>query len=197
MPAEQTWPGGIVLAKLPADAGCMTLDELEAATGFSRDRLSALISLMNKNGLIRVRRAGCYSRTRDGDKAIETPRKTGGPRKGQQLSFGLTERVWRALRIMGKGTLAELLEIADAKGKSGEHTRKYLAKLVCYGLVVVSGRRRPGDARTSNGFKQYILVRNVGPIAPVWSQRKGVLFDPNSRQNLPLPTIEGGETSDV
>jgi hypothetical protein len=189
MIAEQTWPGGKVLAALPAEAGCMTLDELETATGFSRDRLSALINLMNSNGLVKVRRAGCYSRTPAGDKAIEKPRKSGGPRKGQQLAFGLTPRVWRALRILGKASLPELLEIADAQGRPAEHTRKYLAMLTRYGIVVISGRRSEGSAPTSNGFKRYILVRDLGPIAPVWSQRKQVLFDPNSRENIPLPTV--------
>lgn len=187
-PAAQAkvWPGGKILAALPQQGACMTLDEVAAATGLPPERITRLVTALNRNGLISMAQRGCYRRTPAGDAAIAagTLPKSGprGPRGVPNTSQGgLAERLWRALRMLRRATLPELLEIADPREcRYDDHAARYLRQLKAAGVTGVSNRKVAGTALTSNGFKQHILLRDLGPKAPIWRQREKRLWDPNS-----------------
>ncbi len=95
------------------------------------------------------------------------------------------QRLWSALRIAKKATLAELAE-ACSRGPKPERTiwnaRKFMQALSRAGIVVVLPVRTKGYAPTSNGFLRYGLATDLGPLAPV--PGKDSVFDPNSKSKI-------------
>lgn len=197
MTAEQKWPGGIILAALPAKSTCMELDEIVAATGLDRRKVITHLSALKSQGMILTLHDGCYARTPEGDAAIRTPRTSG--RKGRTKVIleakGLPARLWRALRMKQRATYDQLLEIAQPSGAYSRHGRPYLLALINHGVVVVSGR--PGRGEDGRALKQYVLVRNLGLRAPVWLAKTGVLFDPNKGAAVKLPADKAEAQADV
>jgi len=187
---KTAWPGGRILAALPPQGVAMTLDEVVAATGLRRERITRLVTALNRSGLIAMAGRGRYRRTPAGDAAVAagTLPRSGprGPRSvPNRLNGGLAERVWRALRLLRKGTLPELVEIADPRQcGGGDHARRYLRQLNQAGVTGVSSRIVAGIAPTSNRFKQRVLLRDLGPRAPVWRSPEQRLWDPNGSRYI-------------
>lgn len=91
-------------------------------------------------------------------------------------------RLWQAMRVHRRFTVADLERLGACTGKSaGEYCRK----LESAGYLRADGPRRPGVKRT------FFLVRDTGPLAP--SLRQGRLVDlnlaekPATRRELSLP----------
>lgn len=102
-----------------------------------------------------------------------------GPREPRDGTF--RDRLWKALRIKRKATVPELIELARKKsdGENIVHNAQaYMRFLKRAGVVVEMRRRAAGHAPTSNGFKLFTLMRDLGPLAPV--AHRAFLFDPNS-----------------
>lgn len=184
------WPGEQVLTALPANGECIRMAALAKLTGMSRRRLAKLIATLERRGLATAPKIGCYRRTPRGDKIVATsaplrsgPTKPSGPRPS---SDGLRARAWRALRMLKKATLAEILEIADAGEQKSPSSNlyRYFGALIRAGVMVKLDRREAGAAMTSNGFVRWSLIRDLGPIAPV--MRHGGVFDPNSGTMIEL-----------
>jgi hypothetical protein len=182
------WPGEEVLTALPAQGDCIRIAALAAKTGMEKKRLGKLLATLTRRGLATAPKTGCYKRTARGDKAIAEgtklrsgPTMPSGPRPS---SDGLRARAWRALRMMKKATVPEILEIADAGAQKSPTTNlyRYLGALSRAGIVVKLDTREPGAAATSNGFARWSLLRDLGPAAPVL--RRGGVYDPNSRTVL-------------
>jgi hypothetical protein len=97
------------------------------------------------------------------------------------------QKIWSAFRIARKATLADLATAAMAPGadadKTIENARKYLKGLCRGGIAAELPVRERGHAPTSNGFKRFSLVLDLGPRAPVVTSA-GV-FDPNKRETIP------------
>jgi hypothetical protein len=55
--------------------------------------------------------------------------------------------------------------------------------------VVKLGRRVQGTAPTSNGFGQYLLLKNTGPLSPTYDSDKGEVYDANTGESM---VIGGG-----
>lgn len=193
--AETHWKGGIILQALPAEGACMTLDQLAARTGLARDRVTRLVTPLNKNGLVSMVRLGCYRRTPAGDSALAAGKfKSGpkGPKRVPSKKSGLKDKLWSALRMLRKATVPELLELVDTTGLKDPDglTTRYLLHLRKAGVTGLARKRVAGTAPTSNGYSQHILLRDLGPKAPVWKATAKQLLDPNKGGQPILPTAE-------
>lgn len=170
----------------------MTLQALVKKAGLAPDQVKNAVDRLSKRGLVLHERLARYRRSRAGDAFLEAGKEVKpGPRPGaapairaDRLAGGdaLRDRAWGALRQLKKATVPELLELAsagDEKDPSG-NLRRYLTRLESFGIVTPLTRRAAGIALTSNGFKQWVLVRDLGPKAPLWLGRKQKLLDRNT-----------------
>lgn len=94
------------------------------------------------------------------------------PNLNPELQDPLT-RCWQSLRMM-RGTWM-LTEIEEAAGLSRQQIKSYLRKLQRTGYVHRQGRAVAG----STSVALYRLVRNTGPLSPMFRQ-DGTAFDPNT-----------------
>jgi hypothetical protein len=193
----QHWKGGIILEALPGAGACMMLDQLAEATGLPKERITRLVTALNRNGLITMARRGCYRRTEAGDRALATGTyKSGpkGPRRRPSRSTGLKDKIWAALRMLRKATVPELLEIVQADGLTDPDAlaNRYLRMLRKAGVTAPTTKRVAGTAMTSPGFPQHVLLRDLGPKAPIWKQASRRLFDPNSGRFVDELQTQGG-----
>ncbi len=118
-----------------------------------------------------------------------------GPERGPRdpLENGMRPRIWSAFRMLKKGSVAELVELVHRKGdaeigKVTGNARKYLTGLCRVGIAQELRTRAEGTAPSSNGFKRYALLEDVGPLAPVIGRHD--VFDPNARKRIPYPKKE-------
>jgi len=65
--------------------------------------------------------------------------------------------------------------------------RRAIGRLRRAGYLREAPTRVRGTAVTSNGFKKFTLVRNTGPIAPVWSDARKCLHDFNLEADMTCP----------
>jgi hypothetical protein len=170
---------------MPAKGECIRIAELSKKTGIEKHSLAKLVATLTRRGLATAPKIGCYRRTPRGDKVIaETTPLRSGPTKAtgpRAPSDGLRARAWRALRMRGKATVPEILEIADAgDGKSPTtNLYRYFGALCRAGILMKLDTREPGAALTSNGFIRWALIRDLGPVAPL--MRNDGVYDPNSK----------------
>lgn len=167
---------------------CRTPEALAAQTGAERKAVVKAVGRLIARGWAERAEIGCYRLTAAGAQALAAGvRITSGPngpltarRPPRRRAAPLYELIWRALRIRGKATIADLLELAGRDGRTAANTAAvYLRVLARAGYLRVLPRREPGTAPTSNGYKRYQLLRDTGPLAPVARLHRRALFDPN------------------
>lgn len=100
------------------------------------------------------------------------------PRK---VTKGLRQRAWWVMQRRVVFTLPELLSTlaTGAEKDAQSNLGKYIKALADTGFLEIDGRAPP-DSPTSNGCIRYRLVRDNGRKAPVWRQRAGGVYDPNT-----------------
>lgn len=109
-----------------------------------------------------------------------------GPHAAPRKALANTQRqkLWSAFRISKKATRAALAEAVGGEADAAmENARAFLKALLRAGVAVEMRAREKGFAPTSNGFKRFALVRDLGPLAP--SARQAGLFDPNNGETIP------------
>jgi hypothetical protein len=162
--------------------GCVTAERMAELTGWQPGRVNNAVEVLKRNELLTTRSLGCYRLTEAGVEVVEgraRPRLKSGPKGKHGASRAQDEalgaRIWRALRILGKASLPDLMEIADSKGSRSEadHARRYLRALADAGYLREL-RREPGT------HKRWLLVRDTGPQAPVPRSAWSELRDPNT-----------------
>lgn len=86
----------------------------------------------------------------------------------------IQQRIWNALRLSSYPL--ESVEIAVRASSPDSTVKGYLQQLERYRYLRVEKSSRLG--RRGGGRKSYSLVRNTGPLCPVW-KRGPLLFDQN------------------
>lgn len=112
-------------------------------------------------------------------------RRRGRGRPAATAATGLRERAWWLMRVLGKPfTLDDLLFTLNDGTQADAHGNlsKYLAKLEIAGVLRRLKRRAAGYGPKSNGLVVWRLVRDLGPLAPVWRAKSQALWDPNGQQ---------------
>lgn len=103
------------------------------------------------------------------DVGTEAPRLR---RDGSESPTPATDRLWRAIKMLGWFTAVELAAAAEA---DPTHARDYLKHLARAGYLTVEGRApKPWRYRLAPN-------RNTGPLPPQ-IQRTKTLYDPNLKQ---------------
>ena len=99
----------------------------------------------------------------------------------------LRQKAWRAMQIKRKFTLADLVRNAlaeeDAARDPHNNLRRYVKALTKVGVLHEMPRRAAPASPTSNGEKRWLLVRDLGRLAPV-ARMNGGVYDPNSEKTL-------------
>jgi hypothetical protein len=104
----------------------------------------------------------------------------------------MREKAWWLMRQKRKFTLNCLLETLAGGGERDAKSNllQYIRRLERAAVLVRSSQRLRGDSMTSPGYVVWILVRDVGRMAPVWRSVQQVLWDPN-RQTAIAPDSDG------
>lgn len=177
-----------------ADGACRTIDELDEMLDLSRRQISdGAAKLVLRDYLERVE-TGCYQLTPVGIAAAQAgeiissgPWRPDTARARKPWRDTFRRRLWSAMRMGGVFTIADLVMAAaqphDVSPDS--NTARYLRQLVLAGYVEELRSRKSGSKLTSNGFKRYRLVKNTGPLAPVFSAKRKALHDYNTREDVP------------
>lgn len=159
------------------DLTCMSVGAFKLVLGLARGETDAAIKYLLEHKLIRHHKRGCYELTATGKAAATSPdgvlkSKTGVATNATQQQTkgadGIRGAAWRALRIAPNMTMDEILSRIDDGQTPNARMRvlRYLAGLTAVGVI----RRKA---------KAYLLVNDLGPIAPTVGQR-GQVFDPNA-----------------
>lgn len=185
-------------------ATCLTIDQVAEAAEITNKDVARMIGKLIGRGLADRKERGCYQLTAEGA-AFRASGKEFRPgvykrtaRHWRPRPNSLRDRLWKAMRIKGKATIPELLELAASSDK--ERTKvaqdgawRYIAALTKVGILRELPRRSPGTALTSNGFGRWQLVNDLGPVAPQLRKKATEVYDPNGDVAYPLPvsTIRG------
>lgn len=182
-----------VLTTLSARLGQMHVREIREATGLSEDQVQTAVKTLIRRGFAkRLGRLGegRVKATAEGLTFLRAGREiTSGP-KGPRLSHedgsSLRSRVWRALRLLRKASISELLELAERGTEANAHlnTKDYLNALVRTGHVMRMTRRGQAEFPVTTGPTRYCICLDNGPQAPQWNKRKKRVFDPNIRETF-------------
>ncbi len=146
----------------------------------SRQINSSLCRLVT-HGLVERVEKGCYQLTAKGFEALEKdnfyeehntaprPYYKARPRNAR-------DRIWQAMRILQKFTMADLAIRAET---TCSNVSKYLRPLEKAGYI--SFLRKAGDdAPTSNGVNVYRLIRDTGEKRPLYKARFNWVIDQNT-----------------
>jgi hypothetical protein len=181
-----------VLAALVAGPG-FTTGWLAQRTGFTRKQTAQACALLLRRGYIASRVDGKFWPTDAGRELVEEGRKiVSGRQAGTQgrrlVRQSLREKVWRAMVMLRKATIPELVSYVSVGGERDAENNilKYLRALEKAGYVVRDARRVPGTSPTSPGFVRWVLIEKTGPVAPAYSESKKHLYDPNTNKEIPL-----------
>jgi hypothetical protein len=202
---KKKWIAEQILTAIRNDriCDCITEEHLVMLTGLTQPQVYWAVLTLRRNDLIEKTGKGCYKLTSAGNQAIISGTNVhSGPRGGGQtgkrvLKDTLRLRLWRAMRIRRKFSVADILPLAVEGNERGDVTsnaHKYVRALCRAGYLTELPKRDPGIAPTSNGYKRYWLQEgnNTGPQAPVWSMDKKTVYDPNTETTHDI-SGQGGE----
>ncbi len=176
-----------------ADGACRTIEELEQALGLTRRQVSdGAAKLAFRKYLCRMER-GCYQLTDLGLKAAgEGEVIRSGPigpdtvKVRNRIADTFRDRAWRSMRLRRQFTIADV--VADAANEADadpeNNVARYLRALRMAGYVKEMQGRSPGTRLTSNGFKRFVLVKDTGPVAPVYRPKTLALHDYNLGEDV-------------
>lgn len=191
-------PGKAPTALLQAlsDGTCQTIDQLEVRLDLTRRQVSnAAACLLRRDYLMRMG-TGCYQLTEAGRAAVASGEviKSGprGPRsKAPRIKNTFRERAWRSMRMRHWFTVSDLIvDAARAEDISPKvNLCRYLSALRAAGYVRVAARRVKGTAMTSNGFMQFVLAKNTGPLPPIVRSKMAAIYDQNLGVDVPCAPL--------
>lgn len=109
-----------------------------------------------------------------------------GQNAPRKVTTGLRQQAWWVMRRRIVFTLPELLAtIATGAERDAEsNIGRYVRALEKVGILKVDGRAPPENL-TSNGCIRYRVAIDNGRKAPVWRQRAGGVYDPNTGDCYP------------
>lgn len=181
-----TWLAHHVLTECArAPHQLLTLEELAQRIERPAKNVGMACAALCRRELLERPELGCYRILPDGLALLESGKALrSGPAQGRAARVSaktLRHRVWKALGQRRKATLRDLLRLAStgAEGAAESNIRRYLRALEQSGYLLRVKARRPGDAPTSNGHLQWVVVRWTGPRAPSNDARRNTLYDPN------------------
>lgn len=188
-------PQACILAVLSERRICLTLDELAAELKeVPRKKITASVCRLVTQRYVERADKGCYRATDAGVEAQRQGYRPGpqGPLTGNRkpVPNTLRQRVWKTMTMRGRFSIPDLMENAcnGTEKSPGSNITHYVWALGRAGYVRELSSRAPGTAVESNGYKQFLLLKKTGMLAPV--ERRDGVFDPNTGEEIPF--AEGG-----
>ncbi|WLT30756.1 hypothetical protein [Geothrix sp. PMB-07] len=185
MNASQT-----VLTAMAAHLGKVSARDLAQETGLGLDNVYSAFAVLTKHGYIQKRGEGFAKLTATGLKLLQAGKtiQSGpkGPRPMEQDGTSLRSRLWRALRLLHKATIKDLLELAERgdEGNASMNAKDYLNALVRSGHLARMTRPGQPDRQAITPPSRYCMVRDTGPLPPQWNKRQKRIFDPNTEESF-------------
>lgn len=169
-------------------------DILSQKLGLSPKSISQAAGNLIKHGYLTRSVTGVYRLTEKG-KSLKKSGKpliiNPGPEKGYQwpneFKDTFRSRAWKAIRIKQKFTVNDILMLA-CEGTEKQPLNQlhiYIRALSKAGVLMELKSREPGFALTSNGFKRFAIVKDLGYHAPVYRRRENEIYNPNNGEILP------------
>lgn len=190
------WPAEKLLKAIAeTEADCLTIAAMAEASDMDRRKVFNRCDVLRRRKFIEHVRTDCYRITALGRGIVERGgRIRSGPARGATAGKRPVDRktlrakVWTALRQLEKGTAGDMLALAKTGTERDalNNARKYLQVLCRAGYVTPLKTREPGTAPTSAGFVRYLLVKNTGPLPPVYHPSEDVVRDPNIGEEIEL-----------
>lgn len=176
------------------DGSCRTMEELSKTLALERRAIAKAVCKLVLRGYVERVERGCYRLSPRGLKAVGRGEavKAGpsGPhtaKAARPLPDTLRQRAWNAMRMSGTFTIGDLAIAASREtDKVPEiNIQKWIWALCRAGIVVELPTRTRGTAPTSNGFKRFRLLKDSGPIAPIYRPAHRTVYDHNTEEELP------------
>lgn len=187
-------PGAIPTALLQTleEGKEVTVQQIRDDFGLDRRQAyNAIARLVSRNFLVWVRQ-GVLQPTAEGLKAVQSGVSfSSGPNgptgKVSRPKNTFRQRAWAAMRIRRHFTIGDIVSDAGQgnEKRETENAMRFIRQLRLAGILGELPKRQPGTAIGSNGFKQFILVKNLGPKAPAFRAAENVVHDFNSGKDLP------------
>lgn len=168
----------------------VTLQLAAELAGATENAIKQAFRHMERRGWIEKRERGVYAPTEKGRAAAlaaeELPKgRYARHDKRRPRRKTVRDLAWKALRGLGKASAMELASLLpeDMRGKCDPafNIRAFLKALECCGYVLKL-KRGPNAYERADRF---VLIRNTGPLTPLWRPSKGMLFDPNLGLHVP------------
>jgi hypothetical protein len=179
------------LLKLMADGELHGVKALAPKLQDETEYVSNAAMLLKRRGLLLAERVGQYRLTdaglvaaRAGGEIIGGPH--GAMARAGQPDDSLQGRVWWAIRYRRQFTIDDLTSDAErGEPHVGRKVGNFVRQLQAAGYLRGLSRRTPKPAPGKPGLKQYQLIRDIGPLTPVWRASTDTIFDPNNREVYP------------
>ncbi len=172
---------------------CITEEQLVTLSGYDARCVENCCLKLRRHGLLVKTARGCHKLTAAGRAAIAASQtiRTGpqGARTGRVVRKGtLRGDAWTYMRRKRKFSLDDVVMMVVRGGERDIRSNlgNYLRALVRGEYLRALPVREASLAQTSNGAVRYLVVRDTGPLAPVWRASRGTLYDPNTETDVPL-----------
>lgn len=178
--------------------GPATIDELAARLPIGRKQIATAAAKLMQRDYVERLETGVYRLTLPGREALEAGVSlSSGPHRGVRKHMNypdsLQQRAWSAMRLRGRFTIPDIVVLAanETDRKPEQSLQRFFHRLVGAGYLVLLPTRVPGQAETSNGHRQWRLVRDTGERSPRWLDRQRAFKDFNTREVFPLLNAGG------
>lgn len=166
---------------------CLMIGDIAVTLGLTHTQVSQAAALLVTKGYVERIDRGCFQLTSDGRTARDSGRTIDSGVTGTNRALrrpkriAIRQRAWAAMRIKRTFTVPDITiaVVRTGDGDVEENLRRYFNELEKDGYLARSSRRRKGSAPGSNGFAIWTLVRDTGPVAPVWSRKHAAVHDFN------------------
>lgn len=187
--------GAEALAKLVETRTCLTLDDLVRHIERPRKHITSAICHLITDRYVVRRERGCYEVTAAGVKAHKKGYTCGPRRQRTSLpkprSNTIRQRCWTLLRMRRRQSTYDLVASARSERDRApqKSVLKFMRSLERAGYVARLDARAPGTAPTSNGYVNWLLVRDTGPVAPIFNHIAGTVRDGNTGETIALKAV--------
>jgi DNA-binding IclR family transcriptional regulator len=174
---------GLVMRALAGEGAALGTPELAAATGLGLRQVSQGCRQLARRGWA-AKHLRSYRLTEAGRAALASGASvTSGPvaptGARRRVADTFRVRAWRSMRIRRAFSAAEVaMDAARDEADPVEDAHRYLLQLGRAGYVAPLGAH---TRSVPPAQRRWRLVRDSGPLAPVWSRAKGEMQDDNVR----------------
>lgn len=177
----------------PYSSSAATIEELASRLPIGHKQIATAAARLMQRDYVERLETGVYRLTLTGREALQAGVSlTSGPHRGRRkhpvFANTLQQRAWNAIRLQnGRFTIPDIVQLAATQDdKNPEQSlQRFFYRLTRSGYLAELPTRVAGHSQTSNGFKQWRLVRDTGDCAPKWLEAQKAFKDWNTREVFP------------